>query len=721
MKKRMNGICCWFLALFLLVTLARTSFSQTPQPLPSLRFGVVGGYGLNQHTADFPSLEGFPVFIPATASQSIYAPPNFTRGAGSGFNAGALLEVPLVRALWLGLRGSYVQHNATLTTQSVNRVLAPDLQSSVDAVFEHRYQTRLASVGLEPTMGWNPAGGLMLSAGFRAAWVLQKTLNYQETQVSPDFGGFTTTFDRVRNVQSGTIPGVQNLNLSAIVRLGYDIPLTANGSLILSPEISTALGVTGVARDVAWKMNQFSAGIAVKFSPIPRREEPPEPSHVPPPLKKDTVIKDIAKKEAVLKLTITATGVQSDGGETPELLLRVQTMLARSLRPLLPYVFFDKEASSTVPSRYAALTRAETRTFNADKLADNETLEPARHPYYHVLNIVGQRLRLYPKAKLTLTGCIDGISLEQRLESQMGSASDESIARQRAMALKNYLTDVWGIEPARLLVEARGLPAKPSLPIEEPDKIRENRRAEISADTPQILEPLLLHDTVRTTLPSVLRLRPTVEVENGTGTNSMNIVKEWRVSVRQSGETLKEFRGQGAVPPVLDWNMDEHDIAAIKPDGALEYELSVEDAAGKRMVTPPQAILLRQVRINMLANTTTSERTSQKLIDRYSLILFDFAKSELSPANQHIVDYVKKRVAERSTVKIFGFTDRTGNEDSNRKLSLARALTTAQSLGLTTAEINGYGSSVLLYDNDLPEGRFYCRTVRVIVETPLGK
>ena len=40
-------------------------------------------------------------------------------------------------------------------------------------------------------------------------------------------------------------------------------------------------------------------------------------------------------------------------------------------------------------------------------------------------------------------------------------------------------------------------------------------------------------------------------------------------------------------------------------------------------------------------------------------------------------------------------------------------------LFLSKDNAKGLGESVLLYDNDIPEGRFYCRTVEVILETPL--
>ena len=52
--------------------------------------------------------------------------------------------------------------------------------------------------------------------------------------------------------------------------------------------------------------------------------------------------------------------------------------------------------------------------------------------------------------------------------------------------------------------------------------------------------------------------------------------------------------------------------------------------------------------------------------------------------------------------------------------SLSRADAAAQALGIPVKEAVGRGEKELLYDNDLPEGRYYCRTVTVIVETPVA-
>jgi outer membrane protein OmpA-like peptidoglycan-associated protein len=110
------------------------------------------------------------------------------------------------------------------------------------------------------------------------------------------------------------------------------------------------------------------------------------------------------------------------------------------------------------------------------------------------------------------------------------------------------------------------------------------------------------------------------------------------------------------------------------------------------------------------------------LIERFNLILFDFAKSTVTKEQEPMMRLIQSRITPRSTVRVDGFTDRTGLAEFNQQLSLQRATNVAQMLNFSAEQMQknvlGYGASVELYNNDLPEGRFYSRTVRVIVETP---
>ena len=61
-----------------------------------------------------------------------------------------------------------------------------------------------------------------------------------------------------------------------------------------------------------------------------------------------------------------------------------------------------------------------------------------------------------------------------------------------------------------------------------------------------------------------------------------------------------------------------------------------------------------------------------------------------------------------------------GDEKHNQKLSEARAKSTANSINAENMQSKGVGEYELLFNNDLPEGRFLCRTVVVEVKIPVN-
>jgi outer membrane protein OmpA-like peptidoglycan-associated protein len=114
------------------------------------------------------------------------------------------------------------------------------------------------------------------------------------------------------------------------------------------------------------------------------------------------------------------------------------------------------------------------------------------------------------------------------------------------------------------------------------------------------------------------------------------------------------------------------------------------------------------------------ERIADRFIDRYALILFDFDKADIHGANRRIVDLINGNIQDASHASVEGYTDRIGDAAYNRDLSFRRASEVGAALRAGTHEVHAHGEDVLLYDNDLPEGRTYSRTVIVTVETPVG-
>lgn len=142
-------------------------------------------------------------------------------------------------------------------------------------------------------------------------------------------------------------------------------------------------------------------------------------------------------------------------------------------------------------------------------------------------------------------------------------------------------------------------------------------------------------------------------------------------------------------------------------------ELQLEDKKGNKHTAKTQTeaielISIQQKRIN---------RVGDYEVEKFSLILFDFDKATIEGGNKKIVDFIMKRIKPESEINITGYTDRTGDDKYNQQLSERRANSTKQAIKRNDAKAIGIGEQKLLYNNDLPEGRFYCRTVEIEVKT----
>jgi outer membrane protein OmpA-like peptidoglycan-associated protein len=315
-----------------------------------------------------------------------------------------------------------------------------------------------------------------------------------------------------------------------------------------------------------------------------------------------------------------------------------------------------------------------------------------------MLNIIGKRLQERPSAKLTITGCNSDEGAEK---------GNTALSRKRAEAVRDYLRTVWNVSASRLAVKERNLPEKASNERER-DGVEENRRVEITSSDPVILDPVVTADTLRTVTPPHVRFHPSVTAGAGT--------TEWRVTASQGGRTLKEYVGKLDAPATLDWNVDAERATIPRTTEPIKYELWAQDATNKTITTPAQTIPVEQLTIQK----KRAERMADKEIDRYNLILFEFDSPALNEQNKRIATFIRPKIGDRATVSITGFTDRLGEEEYNRRLSEERAKSTAASLNVPAATVKGAGETTM-YDNNLPEGRFYCRTVSVVVETPIGK
>jgi outer membrane protein OmpA-like peptidoglycan-associated protein len=676
-------------------------------------FGLFGDLSLNRHTANFQGLPGVPSCCP-----------RYENGTGTGPAFGGIYQLPLTDLFDLQLRALYHSLNATLSATEATTVLSNN--APVTGAFQHTLIATLSTIGIEPMVTIKIIGDLKADIGFDAGILISKNYSQQEEIVQPNGGGTfldsagNDTHSRIRNQLSGTIPNASAFQLAALGGFSYMLPLSSRRTTFLAPEVLYSLGITKVASGLSWNVNSLRFGIAMLFSPGPPPERLKEEridtvritrngaaafvrgqemrSEEPTELHEKFIITEVTRRTDTifiprpksLKASVTAAGIAGDGSALPIVRMMVEEYSSTEMTPLMHYIFFD-ENSSVISSRYHRLSENEIDTFVIAHIHSPSKLET----YHHMLNIIGERLFENRGAIITLTGCNEDLGAEKE---------NTKLSRARAEAIKKYLVDIWSITPNRIQVQARNL-SLTAAATGTPDANDENRRVEISSPDTSILAPVITDDTLRLANPPIVRFTPAAEAEAG--------VSSWELSASQNGKVLKKFTGGADIPKTLDWNLGYDPLSVPHFAGQLKYTFSVSDPAGSRAedthTIPVDQVTIRKKR---------EERRGDTLINRFSLILFNVGSAEITPPNMPLISLIKGYIKPQSHVTITGYTDRLGEASFNKQLSEKRAQAVGQALETPTATMRGIGQADL-YDNSLPEGRLYTRTVDVVIETPI--
>lgn len=649
---------------------------------PRMSYGLFGDVSYNIHSADFKSLPGIPSCCP-----------RYESGSGLGYGFGAFLSFPISNIWDFFVNAGYYSLNGKLSTTETDGVIIfdPQQQKGVPGSFEHTVDGTFNSVGITPAIALKLGNQFRINAGIRVGYLLTKTFDQQEEVVSPSFGVFQAENSRLRNVYTDQELTDASIETALTVGASFDLPINSTFEWFLVPRVNMDYGLNDVSGSETWKVNRLTGGLAIKYSPreiIPPTPPPPPPPPPPlPPPPPPPVV-------PVLDASILAVGLTDDGKETNVPVLKVEEFLSTRMHPIMNYVFFG-DNSAELPRRYTRMDQRETEEFSVKTLYNEKTMDV----YYHVLNIVGKRMDFYPQAQVTLVGCNSNTGDEK---------GNLDLSKKRAETVRDYLVNTWKIDPSRIKVEAKNLPDIPSNP-KDPDGIEENRRVEIIANIPQVFEPMVIRDTLREANPPRIRFKSNIKAEIG--------VADWKIITSQNDKNLRVFGGKGVPPSVIDWDLQTEDEQRYVPrfDEPLNYKLQITDNDAKVWDSPIQTLPVTQLTIE----TKMMEMIEDKEIDRFSLILFGFNKSELSKENKSISEFAKDRIQPNSIVSVSGYTDRIGDEDHNLKLSQRRADEVAKSIGVDKKFSKGYGKSKLLYNNDLPEGRFYSRTVNIEIVTPI--
>lgn len=636
MSQNRSKIRKCILPFLLLLGTAGTSQAQDqPRPQPKLWLGVSGAANFNFYSGTTQTL-----------NSSLKAPTAFHEGFGVGPYGSALLEYRPNPVLGLMLNLGYDGRGGSFAG-----VMAP-------CECPATLSTKLRYLTIEPSLRISPfSSGFYLFVGGAYSSNIGNSFLYTQ-KLRPDTKG------EFSDMRKGMISGQ--------VGAGYDIPLSRVNNPLqinLSPFVSYHPYFGQSPRSVeSWSLQTVRAGVALKFGKAK--------VVVPPP---------VAEREVQFSVQappmIPAQGV------------------AEETFPLANYVFFD-EGSPEIPSRYVQLNKGQAASFREGQMQQaapndvNGRAERQLKVYYNVLNILGQRMRENPAAKVTLIGSSAGKG------TAPGKASAESV--------KRYLVDVFGVDEARIATQGSNQPLVPSAQPGGKNELvllREgDRRVDLVSDTPALLVPLRIK-----ALPVH---QPDSRITFQTEVGDKESLQTWSLEVTDEKGKVQRFG----------------------PFTKDQESISANTVLGDRREGTYKVVMLGQTKEGSLIRKESTMRLAraaepQEEGVKFS-VLFDFDKSKSGASSEKfLTEVVAPLIPENGRVVIHGHTDVIGAEGHNLKLSqdrardvqtiLERAVANAGKKGVTF-EGQGFGadSQAARFGNKLPEERFYNRTVIINIVAP---
>lgn len=489
---------------------------------------------------------------------------------------------------------------------------------------------------------------------------------------------FDMPVSKTYKINDGGAIDIPDANFRAALALGLGYVFKLTPKIYLAPEISYRHALTNVSSNTnfdTWKVPQLRFGISLTFAFGKDKGEPDGDHYL-----------NLNMKEI--------RWYDKENNYYPLDRIKLEDMQYTELFPLVPYVFCEVNSSEPKKGTQIITKEAKAEEFNKESLEPN-----ALSINMKTLDIIGSRMLQYPDAELTITGTND----------RKQEAKNKDVALQRAQFAKDYLVSKFRINPERINVRAVGLPEKASTS-NVPEGIEENRRIEFTSSNPKILEPILIQqESQRIAGPDLIEFIPEAITPDS--------ITNWQLELAQGRSILKTYNGTASVIPVQ-WNIPPNELRS--DNLPIEWSLTATTNAD---ITKS---ISGSIPVDYYSFTRKKEeQLADKTISKFSLVLFDFDKSDISNRDMDIINnQIIPAIKFNSTVKIYGYTDIIGDEEYNRKLALRRAESVKNVLSQDPRfksvkfEVYGVGENDKMFDNTSPVGRHLSRTVQVYVITP---
>ncbi len=532
--------------------------------------------------------------------------------------------------------------------------------------------TNISYVTIEPSLRVAPfANAFYVFAG--------PTLNFNTSK------SFSYTQEKQADTE-GDWSDINKVGLSGQVGAGIDIPVSAATSrtqMSLSPFVSFLTDFGHEPRKVeSWSFYTVRAGIALKFGTN----------------RKPTIAKAITQPEIIPTVAVEKeVNFSVRAPKAVPVNRKVKETFA-----LRNSVFFD-QGSTEIPNRYVTLSKTQARGFKEAQLQQGQpdNLNNGRSSrqlavYHNILNIMGDRMRANTQTTIALSGA---------------SAKNPAEGKMLAENVKQYLVDIFGINASRISTEGRD---KPVIPSEQPGATKElallregDRRVDIVSTSPELLLQV--------------------------GGSTSAFLKPVQITAMQEDplDSHVIFNAAGADESLKSWSVEVTDesgkVQYYGPYTKDQASVSGKTILGNSTQGNYKIAMLgqtksgRSIKKESFVSLMKTDDPRQEGL-RYS-ILFDFDKSKsIASYEKFLTGIVTPLIPDNSTVVIHGHTDIIGDEKYNHTLShdramgaqqiIDRALLNAGKKGIKF-EVFGFGEDATMapFENNLPEERFYNRTV----------
>jgi len=640
---------------------ANAQKEDTQYTKPSWWFGVAGGANINFFNGSTQKLNA-----------DLTVPTTFHEGQGVGLYVAPLIEFHRPDSRW----GFMFQAGLDSRKGSFKQVQTP-CNCPADL------QTDLSYVTIEPSLRMAPfKNDFYLYAGPRFAYNLTKSFTYK-LGINPAYPDQEVTPD-----VTGDFSDINKTQISMQVGAGYDIYLSSQShrvQWVLSPFVSFQPYFGQTPRSIeTWNITTVRAGAAIKLG---RGQQ----IIVPEPYKAEVIVPaEVVVVEPEVKFVVYAPKNTPADPKVTEIF------------PVRNYVFFDL-GSNEIPDRYVLITKDQVKDFREDQVQASAPKnlsgrsERQMVVYYNVLNILGDRMVKNPSTTVVLVG-----------SSEKGMKDGIEMAE----SIKEYLVIVFGINPDRIKTAGN---TKPDVPSEQPGGV---------------LELVLLREGDRRV--SIESSSPALLMEFQTGPDAP--LKPVQINSMQEApiESFVTFTADGGNEAYTSWALEISDekgvVQNFGPYTEEKVSLSSKAILGSRPEGTYKVILIGQTKSGKVLRKETSVHMvlwvpAESIEAMRFSILYEFNKSKaINMYEKYLTDIVTPKIPLGGTVIIHGHTDIIGGEESNLKLSLARANDVKGILEKSLAkagrtdvkfEVNGFGEDekAAPFENKYPEERFYNRTV----------